>query len=297
MTFEDVRYTKLLFSLIAFVAFVGNAMVLCVLIRRFFRLKYPYHFFIFNLAVTDIITAVALVFSRYIYLPPMPESEVAQDMYCKIIWSSRLLFMLGYISVYTCLALSVERWFAVVKPVVYQTFKPHHAIKTVLAIWIWGLAISVPPTFRTKHDRVENKCFFTTLSVANQELLWLEFSLQSVIPIASMVILYCHILYTLKRLPTTSHIRTRALKRVTVMSVMASSALIIGWMPARINLILIQYGLFIKSQRFLVQNCLVILVFSNSCVNPFLYGIYSSQFRKEYKFLFKKLISKVKVFA
>ena len=289
-------YTTLIFSIIAAVGFVGNAMVICVLLTRSnsYR-KYPYHFFIFNLAVTDTITAILLVFSRYVYLPPIPEGDISMVIYCKTIWSARLLFMLSYVSVYTCLVLSIERWLAVVKPIFYRTIRPHHAIKVLIAVWVWGLAITVPSTTRYSYDKARNKCSFTPLRKSSSLFIWLTYSVQSVLPIMLMVIIYCHILYSLKRLPFTSHIRSRALKRVTTVSLMASSALIIGWMPGRINLILTHHGVVQRSNSFLLQYCLATLAFSNCCVNPFIYGIYSTEFRKEYKELFSKVIPMCKV--
>lgn len=294
MSFEgNTWYITLIFSLIVAVAFLGNALVIFVLVNKSFYLKQPYNIFILNLAATDLTTAVMLVFSRYVYLPPMPFGKVAQDIYCKTIWNARIIFMLSYISVYTCLALTAERWLAVVKPLKYRAVKPSHAVKAIAGLWTWGVAINFGTMFRTKVNHAKQKCTQTPLDVANKELLWLDFVLQSAIPFAVIVILYSHILYTMLKLPNMGDC-PRSVKRVTFVAFMASSMLIIGWMPGRIYLVLVRTGLIEKPKSFFLQYCFATMAFCNNCVNPFFYGIYSAQFRKEYKAIFEKILSPFK---
>ena len=64
MAFEGNTWVNyFIFSLFAIVAFLGNLLVICVLVtkRRAFLNK-PYSIFILNLAVVDCITAIFLIF-------------------------------------------------------------------------------------------------------------------------------------------------------------------------------------------------------------------------------------------
>ena len=275
--------TYLLFSCIALVAFLGNALVLYVLLTRPFYLKHPYNVFIFSLAVADITTAIMLIFSRYLYLPATPGSGVPREIYCKAIWAAWILFTLGYISIYTCLALTVERWLAVVKPQVYQAITPPEAIKAVIVVWLWGIAINVTTLFRVKFSDQKRQCTWTALAVGNDEFPWMDFTLQSIIPFVSMVILYGHILYTMKKMPFVDG-ESKTLRKITKVALAASLAIIVGWLPSRVTFMLSKYAIVDANGQF--HFWLVMLAFANSCVNPFLYGIYSSQFRKEYKEIF-----------
>ena len=286
MAFEGNTWvTYLIFSFIAIVAMLGNALVLYVLVTRPSYLKHPYNLFIFSLAATDIITAVMLVFSRYLYLPSTPRSGLSREVFCKTIWSAWVLFTLGYISIYTCVALTIERWLAVAKPHLYRNIRSSQVFKALFFVWMWGITINLTTLFRTKFSETKDQCSWTSLSVGNDKLPWLDFTLQSIIPFTTMVILYCHILYTMKKLRSFAQ-WDHAIKKVTKVALAASSAMVVGWLPSRVSFMLSKYR--IVDPNSLMHYCLVMMSFANSCVNPFLYGIYSSQFRKEYKKIYSR---------
>lgn len=290
MAFEgNTWYTYLLYSLIAIFAFFGNALVLYILITRSDYLKRSYNIFIFSLATTDIIASIMLVFSLYLYLPPIPDGEGSKEAYCKIIWSAWTLFTLGYISIYTCLALTIERWLAVLKPHIYTAVRPRHAIKAVALVWIVGIAVNVSTIFRVKYNKTKEQCSWTFLKVGNEELPWLDFTLQSIIPFSFMIILYSHIIYTLKRLPFKAIGRRHPVRKTTMVALAASSAMIIGWLPSRVSFMLSKFGYVDPNGVF--HYCLVMLSLSNSCVNPFIYNVYNRQFRNDCKEVVRNLFS------
>ena len=76
-------------------------------------------------------------------------------------------------------------------------------------------------------------------------------------------------------------------KRITILALAASCALIIGWLPSRVSFMLSKLNL--NDANGLVHFWLVVFSFSNSFVNPILYGIYSTEFRNEYKMLLRKM--------
>ena len=272
-------YTYLIYSVIAAVAFLGNSLVLYVLVTRSYYLRQSCKIFICSLAITDIITSIILVFSRYLYLPSMPGGEIFQEIYCRTIWSAWILFTLGYISIYTCLALTIERWFAVIKPMAHSFFKPIQTRKAIALVWVVGIAVNVSTLFRVKFNKVKQECSWKPLNVGNEELPWLDFTLQSLIPFSTIAILYSHILYTLRGHPFVHEIPGHPLRLITKMTLAASCALIIGWLPSRVSFMLSKFG-YVDSSGVL-HFCLVMVSFSNSCVNPFIYSLYSKQFRKE----------------
>ena len=72
-------------------------------------------------------------------------------------------------------------------------------------------------------------------------------------------------------------------KRLTIITLAASLALIIGWLPSKISFMLRHTSVGGKHLGEAAYLVLVSLSLSNSVFNPFLYGIYSSKFRDEYK--------------
>ena len=290
MAFEGNTWlTYLIFSLIAIIAFLGNSLVLYVFVTRRSYLKHPYNIFIFNLALTDILTAIFLLFSRFLYLPPTPEGTIAREIYCRTIWPSLILFNMLYISLYTAVGLTIERWLAVVKPMVYRCMKPHHAIKAILSIWIFGSAVNLSTVFRAKFDENKKRCVWITLEVANDELSWLDFTLQAVIPFSTIIILYIHILVVMRRLAKTSPARYQ--RRTTVVALATTTAMMVAAIPSRTSFLLSKVSTSLDANG-LLHFCFVTLALSNSCVNPFLYGMCVSQFRKDYKVIFQKFFGR-----
>ena len=192
---------------------------------------------------------------------------------------------MGYISVYTCVALTIERWFAVVKPNTYRSVKTRHAVYAVILVWFIGPAVNCSTYFRIKYDVAKKQCAWTKSPFANEELPWIALTVQSIIPYTTMVVLYSHIYYTLKRLPRLTSNRDIQLRRITVVALLACSALIVGWVPGRVTFMLTKFG-HLDANGSVHFTC-VMITFLNSCVNPFLYGIYSPAFRAGYKEVFR----------
>ncbi|XP_028401627.1 adenosine receptor A3-like [Dendronephthya gigantea] len=237
------------------------------------------------------ITAISLVFSRYLYLPSPPPGIGARTAYCLVIWSAWLPFTLGYVSIYTCLALTVERWLAVNRPHFYLTLQAKQARKAVVGVWLIGILVNVSTLFRVKYDNETEQCKWKPLKVGNDQLPWLDFTVQSIVPFATMIILYSHIIYTLNRLRFVVGHQNHPVKKVTAMALTTSCVLILGWLPSRISFLLSKFGYVDPNSLF--HFCLIILAFVNISVNPFLYGIYCSQFREDYKNIFLGLVKKL----
>ena len=282
MNFEgNTWYTYLIYTLIVLIAIIGNSLVLFIYFKKPRYLKQSYNVYICNLAVTDTFTAIALIFSRYLYLPSLPLAVDARYAYCRVIWSAWLPFTLGYVSIYTCLALTVDRWLAVNRPHLYTSLKAKYAVKAVVGVWLVGILVNVTTLFRVKYDEEKEECGWKKLAVGNSELPWLDFTLQSIVPFVTMIILYSHIVYSLNRLRFVVGQQNHPVKKVTCMALAASLTLILGWLPSRISFLLSKFGYV--DPKSLFHFCLIMLAFMNISINPFLYGIYCSQFREEYK--------------
>ena len=134
------------------------------------------------------------------------------------------------------------------------------------------------------------------LSIGEGPFPYIDITLQCVIPFSTMVALYCHMLYKIKQMP---HLLrgtgSTLMRRVTILALAASCALIIGWLPSRVSFMLSKMNL--NDPNGLVHFWLVMLSFSNSFMNPILYGVYSSEFRHDYKKVFRKIFCLSKMTA
>lgn len=122
-TFTESWIARLLYSTISATAFLGNSLVIWVIVKqRKVCFTRPFDVLVLNLAVSDALAAVFIIFSRFVYVPPIPSSHTTAYLYCTLLWGGYILFALGYISIYTCLVLTFERWMAVVKPQAYRRY-------------------------------------------------------------------------------------------------------------------------------------------------------------------------------
>ena len=83
-------------------------------------------------------------------------------------------------------------------------------------------------------------------------------------------------------------------RRLTVISLAASVALIVGWLPPKISYMLRYTDVGGKHLGGPFHLIFIMLALSNSFINPILYGIYSSKFRDEYKEVLSDILCKLK---
>ena len=208
-------------------------------------------------------------------------------MYCLFIWSARLPFDMGYVSIFTCLSLTIERWIAVVKPYTYRLVKAKHAAVALIFVWILGIGVNGTNFFRYQYVPHDHSCRLKSFFFAKEELPWIDLTVQTIIPFTTMIALYAHIYFRMKTQMSSN--RSSPLKKATILALMACSALIIGWLPGRVTSTLAKFG-YIHPLGTIHLSCLMI-TFSNSCVNPCLYGMYSPKFRGECKIVLKNVLS------
>lgn len=234
--------TYFAFSMIVTLSFVGNWLVLGVMITKRGALQKPYNIFICSLACTDIITSIFLIFSRYLYLPAMPENEFAATLFCSTIWNACILFGLGYVSIYTCLVLTIERWLAIVKPNTYRKTKPRHAVIVVGCVWFWGLLIQATTLFRGKADfekGLNNKLVYEYTNIKWVVVIILILIIIIIIIIISEALCYTSVTYkvsTVKYDPKVALIAAAAVYKIR-------TGKIYGQFPRAVSPITISYSI------------------------------------------------------
>ena len=196
-----------------------------------------------------------------------------------------IVFSLGYVSVYTCLVLTIERWMAVVRPQAYRRFQKKQALVAVVLIWIWGFILNTPTFLTTKADLENQECEFFNLRIGETILPLLQSFFVCLLPFTVILAFYTHIVYKINRMPL--FVRGAAgiasKKRLTVIALLASFILIIGWLPIQISYSLELIGLPNRAHRgSTLYHIFIMMTFVNCAVNPILYGVVSSRCRKEY---------------
>ena len=132
----DWRYVVQLF--LAIIGILGNSLVIHIFrVNKQLKGK-PTNVFIVALAVADLITSIAII--------PIPElSRVPQktsgSFYCKVVFSSNVMWISIVASIGTLTTLSVGRYIAVRYPSRYKhIFSQKNMVIIIACIWLFGFA-------------------------------------------------------------------------------------------------------------------------------------------------------------
>lgn len=303
---------------IAVIALVGNSLVVILFIKNRKWLKKAHSCLILALAIQDILTAIGLLVLPGFVQPPdaysVPTSPTWRQLYCSMVWSQYFPFALAITSVYTCLMLTIDRWFAVVKPLTYITLTHSRKATSIMVIipWIAGFLFEIGAPLSAKtEENIDGsyKCTWKVIesSAGKTSVAIFSFLGMIFIPAVLITVAYIQIVVRFKAsssrvlpgfpAPETIHRSQRqksagfaALKRLTRMAFWASAIVIVCWLPDQVfyacfQLNIVQFGT-------ITHYAVMILAFANSCLNPVLYSFSNKQYRREFKiilcFLFEK---------
>ena len=119
---------------------LGNAVV-CISILKFSFLQTPSQYFVFSLALSDILVSVAVIPFDIVYWIQFPRWTLGG--YTCNLWNS-LFFLAMTASVLNLLSISFDRFIAVVYPLRYKSLITWKVTKVVIAtVWIYSLVIAV----------------------------------------------------------------------------------------------------------------------------------------------------------
>ena len=289
-------FTRATYSILATIALVGNTLVILVFIWDKKLLKKSYNMLILFLAISDVLTAIMLITNPAFVLGdafPYPTNHVLGDIFCRVIWSRVFLFQLVVFSAYICMALATERWYAVIKPHKYsETFNQKRTLVYIFLVWLWSVILcgtslfevayvsSNPPNLRCKWQ----------LHWGRQPVRGIvgiiQVFLKMVLPSVTMLFLFIHMVYKASNSTIASvESRTKMRGKMTRMVGAACIMLIVCFAPNQINYALAMAGKTRLDTK--LHHVLSLLVFVNSCLNPFIYGLSNKNYRRGYlKILF-----------
>lgn len=292
---------------IAVISLIGNILVVLLFIKRRKWLKKAHSCLILALAIQDVLLAIGLLilpsFVQSSNAYDVPSNQILRSIYCSLLWSQYFPFALGITSIYTCLMLTIDRWFAVLKPMSYRRLMHSPIVISVMMIIPWiagfGFEISTPLSAKSKQkDDGSYVCFWKIAESSATKTSLAIFSLLGmiIIPGILMAMAYVQIIVRIKgsssrisssvQFPVQAAARRpverfRSLKRLTKMALGASVIMIVCWLPDQIYYALFQLGRATLGTT--THDAFKILAFANSCMNPFLYSFSNKVYRREFK--------------
>ncbi|XP_035796693.1 adenosine receptor A1-like [Amphiprion ocellaris] len=280
--------------IIAFFSITGNLLV-CAAVGLNRKLRSVTNYFLVSLAVADICVGVIAIPCAILTDVGLPR----HNFYLCLLMLS-VLIMFTQSSIFSLLAVAVERYVAIFMPFRYQVLmRPRNAVLVILTTWLLAFLIGLVPLMgwhKTPPD--SGHCFFI-LVVDMTYMVYFNFFACVLTPLVIMFLIYAQIFVTVKR-----QVRRIACERSgrgagqaraaasmrREMKTATSLFLVlflftICWIPLHVIncFLLLCPRCFVPLELLLTA---IILSHANSAVNPFLYAYTMTAFRDTFKAIF-----------
>lgn len=284
-------YYKISYSMIFIFGVVSNAIAL----RRFCRMPRTFTstaVYMANLAAADIFFVTSLPLRIYYYHNKAATSNHTSDWFPGAAFC-QLTFTLKYISLYGgiffLVCIGVDRYFAVVNPLLQHLRKVRTARMLSAGIWCLVLALSLAlPFLHSVASRRHKSCLLDPSSKRHRTIILVSLGLVQIaylLPALLLLFSYCSILRVLRRLPHRRKVRHR---RTLTVIYWVLVVFFLCFTPYHLNLLgytLTQVGLVHSCGLSQVTKALHPIVLSlastNCCLNPLIYYFSSSLVHKE----------------
>ncbi|XP_064481972.1 cholecystokinin receptor type A-like [Ornithodoros turicata] len=195
---EDFVLRVTLYAIIFFFAVVGNALVMVTLVQNK-RMRTVTNVFLINLAVSDLLLGVFCM--PFTLIGSLLRNFVFGEIMCKCI--PYLQAVSVSVSVWTLVSISLERFFAIVRPLQSRRWQTiSHAYRVIGAVWAFSLLHMAPIAMLSKLIPIKaaghHKCREVWPSDRSEKgfNLYLD-TILLVIPLIIMVVVYALITRTL----------------------------------------------------------------------------------------------------
>ena len=263
-------------SLVMILSLAGNLLV-CFAVYKNPRLRCPSNYYIISLALSDILQALFTMPLSVVYLATGRWPFGTSLCY----FSAIVKYSLSKISIYTMVLMAVNRYYKIVKPAKYQaTFKKRFIVITASLVWGISTTHTIIAAFAIGSDAKEYQGFALCLIQYPRSAIPM-LTLLMYLPYFPIIFCYWKIYRAVKEHNANVSWQSSNVEDVKVSKTLLAT--VVGfvslWMPA--NCIYL-YSAMSPIPRELALFA-TMLVFTTSCVNPFIYGFMNRAFKKEFQ--------------
>ncbi|KAM8848281.1 cysteinyl leukotriene receptor 1 [Synchiropus picturatus] len=282
------------YSVITVLGLLGNGLVLVVLLRTY-RQNSPFHIYMLNLALSDLLCVCTLPMRVLYYLNQ--GHWLLGDVLCRV--GSYALYVNLYCSIFFMAAMSVTRFLAVSYPVrSLHIMSRGRARHVCLAVWAAICLLSSPFLMSGQHlDPVTNKtkCFEPPRGQRLQKLVTLNYVsllIGFILPFALILLCYSGIIRTLltRKVASRSTADTKAIRMIVVVLL----TFLVSFTPYHVQRTVHLHFLSREgtscSERVAMHKSVVVtlsLAAANSCFDPLLYFFSGGGFRSRLSSVFR----------
>ena len=271
------------FSLMAIADVVGNTLVILVVLKNK-SMKTPVNYLLVNLAAGDILVGVFFGI-QFIIAPVLnhPRGSTG-DILCKFVTGGVLGWVGAVASVFTLVAIAIERYYAVIFPYRGKLTTTKVEIFGVVS-WIIALLWAGVGFFITVYNHKINACVHSWSKDIYANIYTVGWTIVAgIIPLSIMGFLYSRVVHRLWFTEQENEATQRALlryrRRVTKLVIAVTVVYALCWIPELTIYFLGFTGTIVLKQIHF--NIASGLVFLNSTINPVVYSLQSSTFRTHF---------------
>lgn len=287
----------IVFIITLIVGLIGNSLVIFVIATNK-QMRNTTNLLILNLSLADLIFLIFCIPANMISVYILHE-WVAGSFMCRLHLAFQ--FITVYISIYTLVLMSFDRYLAVVHAISSMSLRTtKNALIFIVSLWVVVVGSNAPSwndfdyvPYNHSGD-ARSMCIHTVLLDKEGVKLkkYIFYTCFFVFGFCLPVLLIC-VLYglMLRRLlfgavpgGNQSRESLRSKRRVTRMIIIVIVCFIFCWLPIQLVFTTRAWGVFpSKMEWHLVHVAASILAYGNSCINPVLYAFLSENFRKSFR--------------
>ena len=205
----------------------------------------------------------------------------AGDLFCRLVSSQYFVYAMSKVSVFTVTAMSLERWYSIVKPFQYRVNSNMKRIYMyVVFIWLLGLGSVGFAPFGSVFISPTNECVWSWAPFHRELLIALFPLLTFFTPALIACLTLLHIHFVIKRSPRFRQTGNRNAKTKRKLLRMCSIVIFLFffcWLPNQLYYALSAYNITTLETPF--HYFTIVLAMSNSSLNPWVYCFANRQIK------------------
>ena len=301
--FKQMYFLWLMFVayIIAFLAsLLGNSVIIHI-IRKDNSMKTTTNYLILNQACTDLVITMAEIMTaiHYSFMDKIWLGGLFGLITCKMFQA--ILFTAPAFSTWILAAIAVDRFYAVTRPFRLSPLS-QNLKKIILVLWAWSFALTITFVIGSESFKQIHHSVYCTATNEWTLTHFLAFTLDVFLPLIMTVVLYTIVCLKLWSRevpgegPNQNEQQVEAIKiarKVTIMMVVVVAFYVVCWFPMFIS-ILLNYVYHVElGNSFSLFFVWLTLFYSG--FNPYIYLVFSQNFRNGFKSTFRRFLIKINV--
>lgn len=294
MTLADKGLT-VAFSVVVLINLLGNGLV-CLVVFRFRGMRAPINYLLVNLAVSDMMVALFIVPDYIVNWSFQHPSGITGDYMCMFITGGNFVWVGMAASTFSLVVVAVERYIAVVHPLNKRwRLTNQRLVVVIMASWLYAIVFNLPLFFEVGHEDGVTHCVerWSNSTLVEQHKLGKVYTIAcffvfGAIPMGTIAFLYLRLLCKLwksgvRATLISEQTRIRAIRKVAKMAAVVSIVYAVCRLPNLVLYMLSEFEpkLYDYDSPFYITS--VLLIALNSAMNPFIYTLHSTNFRRHIK--------------